>query len=193
MGPAHILRLPLEPPAHGHYRVHLLFQKPPAAGILSGDSVLGVLHALLDAAVFFHLFAVFLPFLPGLAGLVFDGVAPPLGVSAIIQPVGGAPGRLALPGVLDMEDHGGGVLNERLIVGDIEDDSPVAPKPRLQPLQGFQVHVAGGFVQQQGLRTAEQQPPQLQLDTGRSEEIASAGRRSCRAISASSFGVRSKK
>ncbi len=144
--------------------MHLLFQKPPAAGILAGDDILGVLHALLDAAVFFHLLVVLLPFLPGLAGLVFDGVAPPLGVGAVVQPVGGTPGRLALPGVLDVEDHGGGVLNERFVVGDIEDDPRVIPKPRLQPLQGFQVHVAGGFVQQQGSRTAEQQPPQLQLD-----------------------------
>mgnify|MGYP002508381232 CR=1 FL=1 len=38
--PAVLLLDPLKPAAHGLHRVHLLFQEPPAAGVLTGDGVL---------------------------------------------------------------------------------------------------------------------------------------------------------
>ena len=96
----HILRLTIEPPAHGHHRVHLLFQQATAAGVLAGDNVLGVLHALLDAAVFLQLFIVLLPLLPGLPGLVRNGLRPAADIGGIIQPVDRASGRLPLSGIL---------------------------------------------------------------------------------------------
>ena len=144
--------------------MHLLFQQPAAVGVLAGDARLVVLHLLLDAAEALQLPVVLLPLLPGPLGLAEDGRLPAGGVGAVVQAVGGAPGRLALPGVLDVEHHGGGVLNQGLVVGDVEHDPLIPADKVLQPLQGLQVHITGGLIQQQHRRPPEQQPGQLELD-----------------------------
>ena len=49
-------------------------------------------------------------------------------------------------------------------MGDIEHRPGKVPQKALQPLQGLQVQVAGGLVQQQHRRALEEEPPQLELD-----------------------------
>ena len=160
----HILRLPVEPSAHGHHRVHLLFQQAAAAGVLAGDGILGVFHALLDATVFLQLFIVLLPLLPGLPGLVRDCVRPAADIGGIVQPVNAAPGRFPFSGMLHVEYHGCSVLDKGLIMGDIQHASGKSSDKIPQPLQCLQIQIAGGLIQQQRRRTAEQQPSQLELD-----------------------------
>ena len=63
-----------------------------------------------------------------------------------------------------MDDHIGGIFDQRLIMGDIQDREPGIPEKAFQPAQGIQVQIVSGLIQQQDIRFLHQDPAELCLD-----------------------------
>ena len=128
--------------------MHFLFHNCRVVGVLTGGSGQRMIHLVPDLAVFGHLCVVLRPLLPGHLLLVDKARLPPLHVLPVPRPGHRIPGQGAPPQPLQVDDHVGGALQQRLIVGDVEHRHFTPQQKPLQPLQGLKVQVVGRLIQQ---------------------------------------------
>ena len=129
-----------------------------------------VFHFLLDLLEPFLLFPVFFPLLPGNLLLMGKLLQPLLHVLAVAHPGHGPPGQSLSTELLHVYNHIGCVLQQQLIVGDVQHRLGTLLNKLLQPLEGLNVQVIGGFVQQVAVRLGQGQQRQAQfhfLPTGK--------------------------
>ena len=132
-------------------------------GVLAGDGVLLVLHLLLDFLESLLLLALLLPLFPGQLLLVGELLEALLHVLAVAHAGHGVAGQGLAPQLLHVEDDVGGVLQQGLVVGDEQHRGLALPDEPLQPLQGLDVQVVGGLVQQAAVGPGQGEQPQLEL------------------------------
>ena len=159
----HVLPLPFEAVLQGLDRLHFLFQQPAPVGVLAGDGVQLVFHLLLDFLEAFLLFALLLPLLAGQLLLVGELLQPLLHVLAVAHAGHGPAGQGLAPQLLHVEDDVGGALQQQLIVGDEQHRLGALPDEGLQPVQGVNVQVVGGLVQQVAVWAAQGEQGHAQL------------------------------
>ena len=73
------------------------------------------------------------------------------------------PGGGLAPQQLQVDDDVGGVPDQGFVMGDEEHGPGPGPEKILQKLEGLQIQVVGGLVQQQKVRLLPQEPGQLEL------------------------------
>ena len=66
--------------------------------------------------------------------------------------------------MFDMENHGCSILQQHFIVGNVKYNSFIAFQEGFQPLEGVDIQVAGGFIQQQNGKPVKEQAAELQLE-----------------------------
>ena len=132
-------------------------------GVLAGDGVQLVFHLLLDFLEAFLLFALLLPLLAGQLLLVGELLQPLLHVLAVAHAGHGPAGQGLAPQLLHVEDDVGGALQQQLVVGDEQHRLGALPDEGLQPVQGVNVQVVGGLVQQVAVWAAQGEQGHAQL------------------------------
>ena len=156
-----ILRLPLQPPPRRLHAVHLLFQQPPAVGVLAAEAALLVLHPVVDLPPAAQLPVVVLPLLFRHLVLMVEAL-PPEGQIVPIAHARHGDAAAGLPDqLLHVDDDVGAALDQGLVVGNVEDGLFCVPDKVLQPAEGIDVQVIGGLVQEQDIRLLHEQAAQL--------------------------------
>ena len=155
--------------------MHFLFQKPGAGGILPGDDGLLVLHLVVDSAEFFLLLFIGCLFFLCKARLPFQPLQALLHIFTVACAHDAALAfRLALQ-LFHVQDHIGGALQQRLVVGDVEYGKGASVDESLKPLQRFDVNIVGRLVQKEQAGMHAQDPEQLYLDFLTSREPSHPG------------------
>lgn len=140
--------------------LHFLFEQAAAAGILAGNGGLFVIHPVVYLPPALHLGLVLGPLLAGDLLLLIQAEAAGADIIGIAQGGDGMAGDGFPPHLLEMEDDGGGVFQQGFVVGDEQNGPGRLADKALQPFQGGDIQVIGGFVQQQDVGIPGQQTGQ---------------------------------
>ena len=132
-------------------------------GVSAADGGLLALHLIPDAEEPVHLLLEFRMLFAGDLGLVLEFGPAALYILVIGQAGYRGPGGGLPPQSLQVDDDVGGVPDQGFVMGDEEHGPGPGPEKILQKLEGLQIQVVGGLVQQQKVRLLPQEPGQLEL------------------------------
>ncbi len=160
----HGFLLPLKTAAHGFYRFHFALNHFAAVRIAARNVRLPVFYAGLEPAEPFLLLLVLAFFLVRQLLLPFKEAEPFLYILPVAHPRDGAARHGFAAELFQVDNHVGGVFQERFVMGDIQRGNPAGVQECFQPLERFQVEVVGRFVQQQKIRFPRKDERKLKLD-----------------------------
>ena len=149
---------------HGKGRMHLLFQQARPARIAPGNHRLLMIDPVVDLSPLLHLFVELIALILRDLCLMIEQI-PAKRKVVPVRTAGDGDAALGLPDkLLHVNDDVGRPLNQRLVMGDIEDRQLAPGDEVLEPAKRRNIQIIRRLVEQQDVRLLHQQTGQLHLD-----------------------------